>query len=149
MILLSISLLFIVCMKVQLLISLCFFSYTITIAFNHALRFVHPCTAIATVTVPPGRYIKVVGQSITLRFNISNDLPPVTLDGIQWTFESSNGSTTELTLTRTPDAHYTFSEDMLSLHVGPLTKLDRGTYTMTATNTAGIGSGSIFLEIES
>ena len=106
-------------------------------------------TAIATVTVPLGRYVRVVGQSITLSFNISNDLPPVTVDGIQWTFESSNGPIIELMAMQTTNAHYSFSEDMLSLHIGPLTKLDRGTYTMTATNIAGIGSGSIFLEIES
>ena len=96
--------------------------------------------------VPSSYLIGVQGHGVTLHFAISNDVPPVTPDGIQWFFEPINGSLMELI--PNSDFHYTFSEDKRSLYIYPLQPADEGNYTLVAMNTGGSGSGIIFLDVQ-
>ena len=90
--------------------------------------------------------IGVEDQSATLSFTVSNDIPEVTLDGLQWYFAPVGGS--PQSITSASDSRYTFTTDLLSLTINPLVVADEGNYTLEATNAAGTGSTNIFLEIQ-
>ena len=83
-------------------------------------------------------------MSITLSFDISNDKPLVTLDGIEWSVTNEEG-----THTMAPeDSRFTFSADMRSLTIDPVDLADEGVYTLTATNEAGQDSAEIEVDVQ-
>ena len=90
--------------------------------------------------------IDAEGASVTLQFSISNDLPPVTSTDIVWLFTPVGSSTMQVI---SPNARYSFSDDMLSLTIGALTEMDEGSYTLEATTIAGSDSDTIFLDVQS
>ena len=88
--------------------------------------------------------IGVQGRRLSLRFTISNALPEVTADNIQWFFESTNASQMELR----PDSRHTFSPDMLSLTINPLVLSDEGNYTLRVSHITGTVTSTVFLEMQ-
>ena len=85
-------------------------------------------------------------QSATLSFTVSNDIPEVTSDGLEWYFTPVGGS--RQPITSASDSRYTFTADLLSLTINPLVVADEGNYTLEATNVAGTDSADIFLDVE-
>lgn len=88
----------------------------------------------------------VVGDSITLSFNILNASPMVDTSDIQWTFTSNSAVTTVITGVSTNG--YSFSMNLLVLTIIGLTHGHEGNYTLRATNPAGISQATITLQIE-
>ena len=78
---------------------------------------------------------------MTLQFNITQDHPPVTPDGIVWTFNGTK-------LNFNNSSRLTFSADRRSLTISRLNLSDEGLFTMTASNPAGSDTASIFVDVE-
>ena len=87
--------------------------------------------------------IGVHARNITLRFTVSNALPEVTADNIQWFFVSANGSLMEVR----QDLRYSFSPDRLSLTINPLVLSDEGNYTLQVNHITGAVTSNVFLEL--
>jgi len=87
--------------------------------------------------------IGVHERNITLRFTVSNALPEVTADNIQWFFMSANGSLMEVR----QDMRYSFSPDRLSLTINPLVLSDEGNYTLQVNHITGTVTSNVFLEL--
>lgn len=85
-------------------------------------------------------------QSATLKFTIERASPDVVPVNIVWTFLPDHG--TPVTLSTADDSRYQFSVDRRSLNVSSLQFNDSGTYTLTATNEAGVHSESMQLIVE-
>jgi len=104
-----------------------------------------PSPAIPVINAVAGTtIIGVQGRRLSLRFTISNALPEVTADNIQWFFESTNASQMELR----PDSRHTFSPDMLSLTINPLVLSDEGNYTLRVSHITGTVTSTVFLEMQ-
>ena len=96
------------------------------------------------VRVSSSPLIGVQSHDITLSFSVSNDVPPLTPDGIQWFFD--NGQRKEI---MSNSSGYTFSSDKLSLSIHLLSESDHeGNYTLVATNDGGSDNATIFLDIQ-
>ena len=87
----------------------------------------------------------VVGENVALSFNITNDDPRVTTDGIQWIFTNSEGSTD---ITGLNIDEFTFSGDLLSLKIIGVSHDNEGNYTLIARNPAGSAQSTVSLEVE-
>ena len=87
--------------------------------------------------------IGVHARNITLRFIVSNALPEVTADNIQWFFMFANGSLMEVR----QYSRYSFSPDRLSLTINPLVLSDEGNYTLQVNHITGAVTSSVFLEL--
>ena len=87
--------------------------------------------------------IGVKTRDITLRFQISGDVPAVPLEGIRWYLQRDNIS--EIL----NGSRHVFSHDRRSLLLFNLELDDEGNYTMNATNIIGTGSDMIYLDVES
>ena len=85
-------------------------------------------------------------QSATLKFTIKRASPDVAPVNIVWTFQPDHG--TPVKLSTADDSRYRFSVDRRSLNVSGLQFNDSGTYTLTATNEAGVHSESMQLIVE-
>lgn len=95
-------------------------------------------------TFGPGSVLGVVGLTVTLSFNITNDSPQVTEDGIRWIF--NNGiTTTDITGL---SGRFSFSDDLQSLTIIGIGASDEGNYTLVATNSAGSNRAVIDLQVE-
>lgn len=85
-------------------------------------------------------------HNTTLTFIINQASPDVLPQDISWSFKDRfdrhsgliNGS----------HSHYVFSFDRRSLHIVNLSTIDTGTYTLTATNPAGVSSDTISLNVQ-
>ena len=96
-------------------------------------------TAVAGTTL-----IGVQGRRRSLRFNVSDALPEVTADDIQWFFESTNAPQREVT----QDLRHSFSPDRLSLTINPLELSDEGNYTLQVNHITGIVTSTVFLDVQ-
>ena len=92
-------------------------------------------------SISPQTISESITRPIVLEFNISGDVPPVSLDNIRWTFN-------DIELMEDIGGRITFSENRLSLTITNLNLSDEGVYTLTATNPAGSSSASIFLDVQ-
>ena len=79
-------------------------------------------------------------------FLVSNNVPAVTPNSIQWFSSPSNGSLIEIVADST--VRYSFSDNKLSVHINHLSLSDEGNYTLVATNAGGSGSDTIFVDIQ-
>ena len=87
------------------------------------------------------------GRRTTLNFAITQASPEVMPENIEWIFESECLGKTDVVNT-SENGHYNFSQDRHSLTILNLTINDAGSYTLRATNPAGINSTALLLEIE-
>lgn len=76
-----------------------------------------------------------------MNFIIVNASPDVTPSQTIWSFDSN-------TLSSEEDSRLIFSVDRRSLTIAELSHDDEGSYTLTATNPAGVHSATILLAIE-
>ena len=114
----------------------------------HVFLVPYPAPPVVTPTTTPSAIIhKLSGTSATLGFAIDSASPPVEISDIVWSFENNDDSIHSLSANST-GRHY-FSSDFLSLNIDPLEDGDEGRYTLTASNEAGSGNGSIYLNIGS
>ena len=89
----------------------------------------------------------MVYRNVTIEFNILRAFPSVLLDNIRWTFTNTSGSTVDITNLTMSERH-TLTSDLLQLIIADITMDDEGNYTLTATNPAGVNSGTVFLSVE-
>lgn len=101
-------------------------------------------TAVPVVSPEAGRVVGLLGQSLTLSFNIIRDIPAVTATDIQWMLRHSNGTEVAIPL----DDRGTFSSDRRSLTITPVDHPDEGLYVFMASNAAGSATGSIFVDVQ-
>ena len=83
-------------------------------------------------------------MSITLSFEVNDDIPPVELTSSDWRVTNSEGSHT----LAPEDERFTFSLDFTSLTIDDVHVYDEGVYTLTASNEAGSGSASITVDVQ-
>ena len=95
---------------------------------------------VTAITQSP--YIVVSGGTAVLSFQVESDIHAVTLSASNWRLTNDEEIIAE-------DQRFTFSEDFTSLAISPVHVADEGTYTLTATNNAGLtGSGYILLVVQ-
>ena len=72
--------------------------------------------------------------TITVQFTIQGAFPPVELENIQWSFQNA------ILNTSCPECNprYNFSDDLLSLTIFNLQVSDNGSFTLRASNPAGV-----------
>ncbi len=93
--------------------------------------------------------IGVLGNSATLTFTVTAAKPDVELAGLLWFFTPTGSSSRTLLSPANLTSRYAFSDSLLSLTISNLTLSDQGTYTLEATNAAGMGSDSVHLDVQS
>ena len=96
--------------------------------------------------VPQSPLIGILERNITLQFSEGNDLPPITPADIEWRFAPIGGSA--ITISSSPDSHYIFSDDKLSLTIIVLSLDDEGVYELMGTTIAGSTSANISLDVQ-
>ena len=109
-----------------------------------------PCPAppiVIPTTTPSAIIHKLSGTSATLGFAIDGASPVVQISDIVWSLEKDDGSVQ--TFATNGMGRHNFSSDLLSLTIDPLEEADEGKYTLTASNGAGSGHSSIYLNIGS
>ena len=79
----------------------------------------------------------------SITFHIKDDFPPVQLSNILWHFTNLNHVTTEIQ----PSDHYVFSSDLRVLEIHSVQVSDRGNYSLTAGNEAGIRSAEVEMDV--
>lgn len=97
----------------------------------------------ATINPLDDSVVGVFEYSQSMGFVIVNDFPRVNLTNIQWQFVDLNN--TVVNLLSMTDTRHTFTSDLRVLTINPVLLSDRGTYTLTATNEAGIRNSTINL----
>ena len=108
----------------------------------HCSLYFSATPVVTAITVSP--LIVLDEESATLSFLVEDDIPMVMLSDSDWSVTNEEG---EHTLAD-EDPRFTFSPDFTSLTITDVHRLDEGTYTLTATNVAGTGSDSIFLDVQ-
>ena len=69
------------------------------------------------------------------------------LSNIHWTFTSSQSNSAQ-DITMSSNSRLSFSEDLLLLNVSDIVDNVEGTYTLTASNPAGVSNDSVILNVE-
>ena len=90
--------------------------------------------------------VGIEGQSVTLRFIITEADPLVKVENIRWQF-SFLGK--DVDITESESRHYRLSEDRRTLSISQLTTAQGGVYTLFATNEAGVRFDRIRVVLES
>ena len=93
------------------------------------------------------RVVGVKDYDFDFGFVIERDFPPVKLDNIQWHFTNLSNVTVDLRNNATDTMHYDFSPDYQQLYITRVELSDRGHYTLTATNEAGVRNSTIYLDV--
>lgn len=84
----------------------------------------------------------------TFGFVIEFDFPKVQLHNIQWHFTNLSYITTTLFNNNSSiSSRYMFSKDRRTLTIPNVQLSDRGNYTLTATNEAGVRSSTLYLNV--
>lgn len=128
-----------------------------------------PLSAVPVVTaITESPLVAVFGRSATLSFSVTEDIPPVTPEGIVWMFREmtvgsggsgesgESGDSGENEESGEVQGHvldseysrYIFSEDRRTLTIFPVHDSDEGLYTLMATNAAGSDSNSISVDVQ-
>ena len=109
-------------------------------------------TVPAMVLYAAEEVVVLEGGSATLQFSIESAYPPVQLSDIRWYFQPTGANysidiTQQATL---PGSSSTlvYSNDRLSLTIGQITRQANGSFTLSATNSAGTTSNSTNLIVE-
>ena len=111
------------------------------------------CTCIHYIffTVPPrvsaverSPSIALWGKNFAIKFSISGDRPKVVLEDIIWKFKSSVNGKTEVI---NANSRLNFSDDRETLEINSVQLTDAGTYSFTASNSAGSSSASIAINV--
>ena len=89
----------------------------------------------------------VVNGSVTLMFIIERASPEVLVDSIRWSFVGSESVTSE-DITTPSDSRLIVSINRLTLTIYNITNEDEGSYTLTASNSAGISTDTITFSVE-
>ena len=103
-----------------------------------------------TYTVPPmvvvdrTNIVQVINNIVVIQFSIVNAAPPVEVEDIHWTFTTQYGVTIPIIINTT---EWTLSLDRLTLEIPRAQLSNIGTYTITASNPAGVSTGSVHLDI--
>ena len=85
----------------------------------------------------------VKDSNFSITFHIEDDFPPVQLSNIHWHFTNLNHTTTEIE----PSDHYVFSSNRTVLEIHNVQLADRGNYSLTASNEAGVTSAAIQMDV--
>ena len=85
----------------------------------------------------------VKDSNFYITFQIEDDFPPVQLSNIRWHFTNLSNVTTEIE----PSDHYVFSSDLTVLEIRNVQLADRGNYSLTAGNEAGVGSAAVQMDV--
>ena len=101
--------------------------------------------------VPPSifpdkdRYILagVKDSNFSITFHIEDDFPPVQLFNIHWHFTNLSDTTVQIE----PSEHYVFSSDLTVLVIRNVQLADRGNYSLTVGNEAGVRIATIQMNV--
>ena len=101
--------------------------------------------------VPPNifpeedRYILagVKDGNFSIIFHIEDDFPQVQLSNIHWHFTNLNYTTAKIE----PSDHYELSSDLTVLVIHNVQLADRGNYSLTAGNEAGVRSATVQMDV--
>ena len=101
--------------------------------------------------VPPSifpdedRYILVgvKDSDFSIMFHIEDDFPPVQLSNNSWHFTNLSNATKQIE----PSDHYVFSSDLRILEIHNVQVADRGNYSLTADNAAGVRSATVQMDV--
>ena len=93
------------------------------------------------------RVVGVKDYDFNFGFVIEHDFPPVKLSNIQWHFTNLSNVAVDLMDNTTDPIHYGFSDDYQMLYITGVELSDRGYYTLTATNEAGVRSSTMYLDV--
>ena len=85
----------------------------------------------------------VKGSNFSITFHIEDDFPPVQLSNIRWHFTNLSNATKQIKSSN----HYVFSSDLTVLVIQNVQLADRGTYSLTAGNEAGVRSATVHMDV--
>ena len=85
----------------------------------------------------------VKDSNFYITFHIEDDFPPVRLSNIHWHFTNLSNVATEIE----PSDHYVFSSDLTVLEIRTVQLADRGNYSLTAGNEAGVRSATVQMDV--
>ena len=117
----------------------------------YIVHFDSTCNKHSMHVVPPSiypdeeRYILagVKDSNFSITFHIEDDFPPVQFPNIHWHFTNLSNVTKQLE----PSDHYVFSGDLTVLVIHNVQLADRGNYSLTAGNEAGVRSATIQMDV--
>ncbi len=89
--------------------------------------------------------VAVTGGNVFLIFNVSDDSPKVSSSGISWLF---NSGSTEVEIVYPGDGRRVIANDRLSITITGVVYADEGEYTLLAGNAAGVGLGTVSLDVQ-
>ena len=95
------------------------------------------------VVVGHTNIVQVINSTVVIQFSIVNAAPPVEVKDIHWTFTAQSGVTTQIINT----TEWALSLDRLTLQIPRAQLSNIGTYTINASNPAGVSTGSVHLDI--
>ena len=109
------------------------------------------CAKHLVYVVPPSifpeenRYILagVKDSNFSIIFHIEDDFPQVQIFNIHWHFTNLNHITTKIE----PSDHYEFSSDLTVLVINDVQLADKGNYSLTAGNEAGVRSATVQMDV--
>ena len=108
-----------------------------------AKRFIH---VVPPSIFPDENHYIVAGVkdgNFSITFHIENDFPQVQLSNIHWHFTNLSNVTTDIE----HSGHHDFSSDLTVLEIHNVQLADRGNYSLTAGNEAGIRSSEIEMDV--
>ena len=88
-----------------------------------------------------GIVVGTIGSDVILTATVENDHPPVPPGAVVWLFKGS--------ALDTASQQYTVSADGLTLIISDLVDSNEGFYSAVAANEAGVGTASVFVDIQS
>ena len=103
----------------------------------------HTHAVLPVVVVGRTNIVEVINSTVVIQFDIVNAAPPVEVEDIHWTFTTQSGVSTPIINT----TEWALSLDRLTLAIPRAQLSNIGTYTITASNPAGVSTGSIHLDI--
>ena len=87
----------------------------------------------------------VKDSNFSITFHIENDFPQVQFSNIHWHFTNLSNITAEIE--PFTNDHYVFSSDFTILGIRNVQLADRGNYSLTAGNEAGVRSSEVEMDV--